>query len=106
MRENIAAGVNLSSAAEHFGYNANYFSRYFKQLTGVTFTSYLNRARIERACVLLSAEGGLSINEIAARCGYNSAGQFIATFEKLMGITPGAYRKLPAIEKGGVCAAK
>ena len=106
VRENIASGVNLSSAAEHFGYNANYFSRYFKQLTGVTFTSYLNRARIERACVLLSAEGGLSINEIAARCGYNSAGQFIATFEKLMGITPGAYRKLPAIEKGGVCAAK
>ena len=106
VRENIAGGVNLSSTAEHFGYNANYFSRYFKQLTGVTFTSYLNRARIERACGLLSADDGLSINEIAARCGYNSAGQFITTFEKLMGITPGAYRKLPAPERSSACAAK
>ena len=99
VRENISAGVNLSSAAEHFGYNANYFSRYFKQLTGVTFTSYLSRVRIERACQLLNGDGRLSISEIAVQCGYNSAGQFISTFEKLMGLTPGAYRKLPAEER-------
>ena len=42
--DNIASGINLSAVADHFGYNANYFSRYFKQLTGVTFTAYLNRA--------------------------------------------------------------
>ncbi len=99
IRENISAGVNLSTAAEHFGYNANYFSRYFKQLTGVTFTSYLSRVRIERACRLLNGDGRPSINEIAAQCGYNSAGQFISAFEKRMGLTPGAYRKLPAEER-------
>ena len=72
---------------------------YFKQLTGVTFTAYLNRVRIERACELLRSESRLSINEVAARCGYNSASQFISTFEKLMGLTPGAYRKLPSVER-------
>ena len=104
--ENVASGVNLSAVADHFGYNANYFSRYFKQLTGVTFTAYLNRVRIERACELLNAESRLSINEIAAQCGYNSASQFISTFEKLMGVTPGAYRKLPAAERAGAPFAK
>ena len=97
--DNIASGINLSAVADHFGYNANYFSRYFKQLTGVTFTAYLNRVRIERACELLRSESRLSINEVAARCGYNSASQFISTFEKLMGLTPGAYRKLPNVER-------
>ena len=97
--DNIASGINLSAVADHFGYNANYFSRYFKQLTGVTFTAYLNRVRIERACELLRSESRLSINEVAARCGYNSASQFISTFEKLMGLTPGAYRKLPNVAR-------
>lgn len=99
--ENIAAGVTLSGVAKQFGYNANYFSRYFKQLTGMTFTSYLNRTRIDRACKLLNAQERLSINEVAGLCGFNSAGQFISTFEKLMGITPGAYRKLPVMERRG-----
>ena len=72
---------------------------YFKQLTGVTFTTYLNRIRIERACELLNAESRVSIGEIASQCGYNSAGQFISAFKKLMGITPDAYRKLPVAER-------
>lgn len=99
--ENIASGVTLSSVAKQFGYNANYFSRYFKQLTGMTFTSYLNRTRIDRACKLLNSQERLSINEVAGLCGFNSSGQFISTFEKLMGITPGAYRKLPAVDRRG-----
>ena len=99
IRESMASGVSLSAVADHFGYNANYFSRYFKQLTGVTFTTYLNRIRIERACELLNAESRVSIGEIATQCGYNSAGQFISAFKKLMGITPDAYRKLPVAER-------
>lgn len=99
IRESMASGVSLSAVADHFGYNANYFSRYFKQLTGVTFTTYLNRIRIERACELLNAESRVSIGEIASQCGYNSAGQFISAFKKLMGITPDAYRKLPVAER-------
>ena len=43
------------------------------------------------------------MREIARRCGYNSPQQFITTFEKLVGMTPGAFQKMqptgaPAVE--------
>ena len=94
VQENFALNINLSSVAAHFGYSANYFSRYFKQKTGVNFIAYLNRVKIEEACRLLRAEEKLSVREIARRCGYNSPQQFIATFEKLVGMTPGAFQKM------------
>ena len=92
VQENFALNINLSSVAAHFGYSANYFSRYFKQKTGVNFIAYLNRVKIEEACRLLRAEEKLSVREIARRCGYNSPQQFITTFEKLVGMTPGAFQ--------------
>ena len=103
VQENFALNINLSSVAAHFGYSANYFSRYFKQKTGVNFIAYLNRVKIEEACRLLRAEEKLSVREIARRCGYNSPQQFITTFEKLVGMTPGAFQKMqptgaPAVE--------
>ena len=94
VQENFAENINLTSVAAHFGYSANYFSRYFKQKTGVNFIAYLNRVKIEEACRLLRAEEKLSVREIARRCGYNSPQQFIATFEKLVGMTPGAFQKM------------
>ena len=90
----FAENINLTSVAMHFGYSANYFSRYFKQKTGVNFISYLNRVKIEEACRLLRADEKISVREIARRCGYNSPQQFIATFEKLVGMTPGAFQKM------------
>ena len=94
VQENFAQNINLTSVAAHFGYSANYFSRYFKQKTGVNFIAYLNRVKIEEACRLLRAEEKFSVREIAKRCGYNSPQQFIATFEKLVGMTPGAFQKM------------
>lgn len=103
VQENFAQNINMTSVAAHFGYSANYFSRYFKQKTGVNFIAYLNRVKIEEACRLLRAEEKLSVREIARRCGYNSPQQFITTFEKLVGMTPGAFQKMqptgaPAVE--------
>ena len=94
VQENFAENINLTSVAAHFGYSANYFSRYFKQKTGVNFIAYLNRVKIEEACRLLRAEEKLSVREIARRCGYNSPQQFIATFEKLVGMTPGVFQRM------------
>ena len=54
---------------------------------------------IPTGTTVLENNGLFTINEVAARCGYNSASQFISTFEKLMGLTPGAYRKLPSVER-------
>ncbi len=91
----FASGVNLASTAAHFGYNANYFSRFFKQRTGMNFTEYLNRRKIECACRLLRDER-ISVREAGVKSGFNGTGQFISTFVRLIGTTPGSYRKCAA----------
>lgn len=85
--------MTLNSTADHFGYSPSYFSRYFKQRMGLNFTSYLQRVRMEHACRLLG-ESALSVGDVAHACGYQHPSTFIAAFEKAMGMTPGAFRKV------------
>ena len=90
--EHFMENINLSVTAAHFGYNVSYLSRYFKQRAGINFLDYLNRKKVEAACQLLLGSKE-SIRSIAEKTGFGSASQFIVTFERLVGTTPGAFRK-------------
>lgn len=69
-----------------------YFSHYFKQTTGKTFTEYINNLRIRKAMVLLT-ETKDTIIEICQACGYNDNSYFNRIFKKETGISPGQYRR-------------
>jgi YesN/AraC family two-component response regulator len=50
LRENFTdSSLNLTSVAQHFGFNPSYFSRKFKQETGKSFVEFLIKCRMERA---------------------------------------------------------
>ncbi|WP_179091868.1 helix-turn-helix domain-containing protein [Paenibacillus borealis] len=49
--------------------------------------------RIEKACLLLKENAGLSISEISSLVGYSDHSYFTRVFRKLMGISPSQYRK-------------
>ncbi len=68
------------------------FCRFFKKMTGQTFTEYLNELRVGRACQLL-IESRKTISEIAYASGFNSSTHFNRTFLKLKEISPNGYRK-------------
>ena len=57
-----------------------------------TTVDYLNRQRIEEACLQLAATDD-SITEIAYRNGFNDLSYFIRTFKKYKGMTPGKYKR-------------
>lgn len=57
-------------------------------MTHQTPVDYLNRQRIEEACLQLAATDD-SITEIAYRNGFNDLSYFIRTFKKYKGMTPG-----------------
>lgn len=86
---------NLSntSIGDHLHISAAYLSRLFKAQNGISLSDYLCSVRIEQAKLLLRDEA-LTIEKIAARCGFLSSSVFIKTFKKWEGITPGAYRRL------------
>lgn len=92
MHENSERRLRVSEIAEVAGMNAQYFCRYFKQMTGRTITEYMNEYRINRAAREL-AETDDKVIEIALRCGYDNMGYFVRRFRQVKQMTPSEYRK-------------
>ncbi len=70
-----------------------HMSRVFKQETGCTPMQYVAQLRLGKAQTLL-VHTDMPITEIAYNVGYNSSNSFNYAFLKLIGLTPGAYRKM------------
>jgi AraC family transcriptional regulator len=84
--------VDLASAASGAGLSAFHFLRLFSKVLGVTPHQYLVRARLRRAARLL-AEGERSITEIAFAVGFGDLSNFVRTFHRAAGVSPGAFRR-------------
>ena len=85
--------VNLSVA--EIGYKMNkapqYISKVFKNETGETLSSYIQKYRISVAKQLL-LQTNLSVKEIATNVGFTGSNVFIAAFKNLEGVTPGQFK--------------
>lgn len=92
LSKNIGVETNLKSVAKHFSLNPNYFSEYFKNMMGITFTDYLRELRISSAAQMIE-RGNKKIIDIAYDCGYNSISAFYEAFLKIKGIPPKQYKK-------------
>ena len=84
--------TSLSTVAAHLHVSSNYLSRVFRQETGLTLTSYIQRLRINHARRLL-ADGRESISEIAYRVGYRNYRDFYRNFVKHENASPRAVRE-------------
>lgn len=78
----VAQAVNMSSY---------YFCKMFRRATGVTFTDYLSRVRIEKAKSLL-LNPNARVSEIAFDTGFASITNFNRTFKQFVGHSPTDYR--------------
>lgn len=70
----------------------SYFSSMMKLMTGQSYIEYLTTRRVEKAAELLRTTN-LSITEISLQTGYNHPGHFAKMFKRLMGLTPGEFRR-------------
>jgi AraC-like DNA-binding protein len=91
MRDNIERDVSVQELAEVVNLSRFYFCTAFRMATGSTPHERLTQLRIERAKSLL-AEGSMPITEIALTIGYQTPSAFAASFRKIVGITPSAFR--------------
>lgn len=83
--------INLESVADYVHLNPQYFSRYFKNNTGVNFVEYVSKTRLKKAKKLLLSTNK-SINRISLEVGYSDAAYFTKVFTKYEGISPHKYR--------------
>ena len=85
--------INLKTISFALNTNTAYLGRIFKNAMGQSFSSYLNKLRIERSKILLNETNG-TVHEIARKVGYNSTNYFVNTFKKYTGYFPSQYRSL------------
>ncbi|GIP28608.1 putative transcriptional regulatory protein YesN [Paenibacillus sp. J23TS9] len=85
--------LSLTSAADSVSMSATYFSRFFKEETGMSFMKYVTRLRMEMAKQLL-ANSECMVYSVAERIGYSDYHQFAKAFKKNTGVTPTEFRKI------------
>ena len=92
----IAAHLNddhsIAELARECGLSSGYFSRAFRQTTGVTPHQWVMRRKVERARQLLLGNG-LGLADIALVCGFVDQSHFTRVFTKLEGESPGKWRR-------------
>lgn len=72
--------------------SSGYLSKQFVQETGERFSVYLNRLRMEKAKDLMKSTPGISIQEIAQRCGFGDNPRYFSqVFRKYTGTTPSDF---------------
>ncbi|HUL51614.1 MAG TPA: helix-turn-helix domain-containing protein [Candidatus Nitrosotalea sp.] len=84
--------ISLSQVAKAVNTSTFYFCKLFKKHTGINFTDYLSRVRIERAKNLL-LNRNLRVSEIAYEVGFQSLTHFNRVFKRILGQAPTEYRQ-------------
>ena len=92
INSNYNKDLYLELLAQKFDVAPGYMSAYFKNITGTTFLCYLQKLRINKAKDML-IQGDKKIYEIASEVGYRDVSNFITSFKKLVGTTPGEFVK-------------
>lgn len=92
MEKHIHLPLSLREVADHVHLNASYFSVLFKEKTGLTYSEYVTRSRLQAAKRLLVSTPH-SVNDIAEQVGYRTTKYFITLFKTREGLTPSQYRK-------------
>ncbi|MBN9381847.1 MAG: AraC family transcriptional regulator [Chitinophagaceae bacterium] len=89
---NLGDDITLPDVAKVANMSENSFSRFFKQRTRKTFTSYLNELRLNQAAKLL-IESDKTIVDICYECGFNNLSNFHRYFKRMYDTSPLHYRK-------------
>lgn len=92
MDDNFDQGITVAQAAQYVFLSQGYFTRAFRDETGMSPMNYLMKKRIERACRLLESNE-IKVSAISLQSGFSSPQRFNVAFRKLMGMTPMEYRK-------------
>ncbi|MEA5404429.1 AraC family transcriptional regulator [Arcicella sp. DC2W] len=93
MLKNSSADISLKNVAELIHLSESAFCKFFKKMTGKTYSDYLNEIRIGKACSLLTASDK-TIAEIGFQTGFESITYFNRVFLRKKKRTPNEFRKM------------
>jgi AraC-like DNA-binding protein len=92
MHERVEHPWTVKALATEAGMSRSAFALRFKELIGQAPLEYLTQWRMHRAGRLLREDTG-KLFEVATAVGYDSGGAFHKAFKRVLGVTPGEYRR-------------
>ena len=92
IKANYMKKLTLEDVANHVYLSPAYLSKIFKDETGYNFNAYLNMVRIEESKKLLLGNT-TDLVDIASLVGYEDQSYFSKVFKKLVGLSPGKFRR-------------
>lgn len=90
--DNCANSIQVREAARVCGMSESHFMSFFKRVTGLSFVTYCNHFRIERAQALL-AKTEESMASISQQVGFCDQSYFGTVFRRIVGMTPATWRR-------------
>ena len=87
IREHQGEDLSLGQVARAVNTSSFYFCKLFRKITGLNFTDYVSRVRIEKAKNLL-LNPNLRVSEIAFEVGFQSLTHFNRVFKRIIGQSP------------------
>ena len=91
IQQHFSEKIVMQDVVGRLNYSETFLKR-FKKVTGMTFTEYLNRFRIQKAVEILNDEN-TSSPEVGYLCGFSTPKYFRDVFRKYVGCTPKEYRE-------------
>src|SRR5882724_11189021 len=92
LTENLESDISMAEVCAGLGMTESAFSRFFRRGTGNTFTDFVNRLRINKACLLLM-DTDRYITSVCFDVGFNNIANFNRRFLQLKGMTPREFRR-------------
>lgn len=84
--------VTIEDLVNVFHFQKDYFNRLVRRHTGLTYSGFLQKMRLQKAEEMLLGTK-MPVKKIIQAVGYENAHYFYKVFEKAYGLTPGAYRQ-------------
>ena len=91
VKEEFTRHITLDEISEKVSMTNPAFCRYFKKITGKTFTRFVNEYRLAHAAKLLH-EKQISITQVCYESGFNNFSHFNKQFKEFTGKSPSVYR--------------
>lgn len=89
---------SVSEVAKEMGCSINELHWYFREVLQTNFSSWRNQLRVEMAKKLLSEQPDMTVQDVAAECGFNNRSYFYRKFTEVTGMSVQDYKN----ENGGI----
>ena len=91
--ENYMHAISLDDISQYVAFAPSSFCRFFKKISGKSFTSYLNEYRINKAIGVLKKNPDIKISFLSSMVGFSALSNFYKNFRLFTGVTPSEFLK-------------